>query len=86
MLVRGLESKLRKSGTGGKIRKFSEVADRLPKVIIFLELRAGSEQAPSDCHKTQITLDKGRFIFIHVLNGCEASLWFELTYASFVIS
>jgi len=37
MLVRGLEPKLRKSGTGGKIRKFSGV-------VIFLELRAGSER------------------------------------------
>ena len=33
MLVRSLEPKLRKSGTGGKIRKFSEAADRSPRII-----------------------------------------------------
>jgi len=33
LLVRSLEPKLRKFGTGGKIRKFSEVADRLPRMI-----------------------------------------------------
>ena len=40
LLVLSLEPKLRKSGTGGKIRKFSEAADRSTRIIILLELRA----------------------------------------------
>ena len=31
--VRSLEPNLQKSGTGGKIRKFSEAADRSPRII-----------------------------------------------------
>ena len=48
-------------------------------------LRAPSRlRAIATKHKTR-AIKVGSF-FIHVLNGCEGSLWFELTYASFVIS
>ena len=69
LLVRSVEPKLRKSGTGGKIRKFSEAADRSPRIILRApnRLRAISViSVPDLCLRCRLTSSVYKMLSVRI--------------------